>query len=381
MQLCHLFSLSSLAGYSLYSHLDSRSKSALRCTSKSYKKQMNALKHNEEIAENFVRQVLENYKITHSSLPLDQLHRLIFYPQKVIGLGESHIDNSHRKCNGQLINSLFTRSYIIRVECHRNDRDLVLTGTTGQLQYVEAPIRARAKSWDCAHVVTYELLYHTMFYVRFTQTIFNIFDSFREDSLKRFAIIIRSSFLKDEFQPIFKDSFSKYNQIRNPSLTDRMDTALQLAEKALDALDKRMKVIDDKFISECEQRDQHLENSLLRDLSQKRSSIFVSGSKHLKSLLKKDKTASLFTKMGIPLLFITPKSTEITRSQSFLLVLVERLKQIGRITPEQLDSIKNLICDLNPSSLDCDTNHFGAWQYICEQSIRLYLHFKRTGEL
>lgn len=381
MQLCHLFSFNDLVSYSLYSQLDVQTKNALSCTSKEIRKHLYALNDKEKVANEFARQVLKHFKITHSSLPLNQLHRLLFYPKHVIGLGECHIEDTHRKQNGRLINCIYTPAYNVRVECARQERSLIRSISHGQLKYVHAPIRSRAKSWDLATISSYELLYQTMSYIHFSQGVIEIFDPFQDNGLENCIQLIKSNFPKEDSRSIFK-KLQKYNKLTNPSLQDKKVYAIEIAEKALFILDQRMKALDIKFGHECNDRDRHLEKMLLRDLTKhNKSSIFISGSDHHKSLLKSKQTQALFEKTGIPLLFITPKSNVKRESHSFLHLIEKQVKSIDAVTPKMLQPLKKLIYEIDPVTIDCDTNHFGAWQYICERVIKLFLYYKKTGEM
>jgi hypothetical protein len=373
MTIDFILSMNGLTPYTMYSHLDSRSKGALKCTSKQLNSFISALNDRDYVAKEFANEVLKNFKIIYCSLPQDRLHTVFFHPLHIVGLGETHSKDFHRKLNSYVINSLYSPGYNLRVECSRSHLPEVRTGEDWQLKYVSAKIRSKTKSWDIPHQATIDLYIYSLHHIRFIQDILAALNGFEHDSLTDCIQVVKNHFPNDGYRKIFNSALAHYNRIMKPKLRDKVTAALEIVQEALFCLQDELYAIDQSFKEDCEARDTHLERVLQRDvLKQKRCSIFIAGSNHLTSLAARELIPSLYKTKGIPVLLLKSKSRKIVANESNstpLNLAVSLCKKIESIPPSQFFRLKQRLIQLDLMIIDCDANHFGSWLFVCDKVI------------
>lgn len=385
MQLCSLFNVNDYVSYAIYSKLDPSAKSAFACSSKDSQALIKRLTKMERKALWFAEFVHSNFKIVHSSLPLQELHRFVFYPCRILGLGEDHVRDEDRKINGSLVNILFSSEYHLRVECAHIHRSYYREANAGQLKYVAPNIKQKTKSWDINQTVIHELLNFTLVYIEFSKEILKLFDNYLIGSLAECIHIIHQYFSQKERISIFRLPISNYNKMNSPTLKDEKTTSLDIVERAFTALEQRLTELEDKFIKENKIREDHLENKIMRDIANfKHSTLFISGSLHLKTLLLRKKIITLYENKNIPLLFIYPKlksrnsfSDPYSNQNLSLTEALKMLKAMENITQIQMKYLKKMIQEVDLERIDYDQNHFGAWQEVCEKVMKLQLFYLR----
>lgn len=373
MTIHSIFSLNGLAPYAIYSRLDNSSKKALVCSSKKFSSIIIKLRDQDRQAIAFEEEVFKRFKIVYCSLPLSQLHTLLFYPQHIIGLGETHTKDFHRKQNGRLVNTLYNSSYNLRVECVRSERAEKRTGLDGQLKYVSRSIRRKTKSWDIPNRVTIDLYQHAVRFISCVKGLLITFRDFDEQSLPQCIETIKNHFTPREYREIFKDPLSQYNRISNPHIKDKMIATLRIACAAIRLLNYQHTILQKEFFKDWEQRDSHLEKVLQMDvLLHKKRSLFLAGSSHVYSLATRGLIPSLYSQKGIPSLFLKSKNQNKTpdkHEENSLNWAVHLAKNVQSISKIQFFLLKQMIIQLDLEKVDCDTSHFGAWQILCEQVI------------
>lgn len=357
----------------VYPWLDLRSRGRLHQTAREFR------------ALNIALYVLRNYEVIYSS---DKLNHILISPRLIIALGENHTDEAHRYSNSHLIKLLWNNHAFLAVEGSQE----TLKGwkssddNSGMLTYLPEAIKRQTITWD-SECVDEGLDDYINFAKEVSQATKSLlkFAKLKKLSYRDFLNFIERHF-KEPYKTILETPSLDILKHEEAHLSMgliryyKRVIYLEMVKALFSHVDEQIDFYDRSITENNGIRNESFISRVKEIRKDGVRGFFIAGSSHVvecAKLIREPLSDSLFLKpknrsiddvhKDLESFFPHLALSSVLRSESDEVIHDYQRSIIEKesVTEGDIEYLKKILKELNPSYIDCDKNHFSVWLHTC----------------